>query len=812
MEDKQIIELYWERSNEAIQKTEEKYGQYVSYIAHHILQDEAEAARCIKECYDVLWETIPPHKPQNLKAYLCKITRNHALQMKYPVANPEIDLFSAEIVIYNFLRGLETKQRKLFVSRYWYMSLVSEIAAQYKMSQNKVNATLETLRQKLDAELEQKNIKLQTETELLCAMTEIEDKYLEEALPQMETFLENVEGQNHELKASFSRIWKKHHISIMACVIGVVFLVFIWPKHPVVNTPTENPNTEHSNTENSYGITDLENLISIFSRGSYHKDELEEMREMIPWKEDMEMVALPVYKKVPVSDVDVLIAKATEVAQKLNMNIIETNLLVGGQYTDQTVQVITDKGSIQVDDRGKITVTYNEEVNLENKCEMSDSATIEEANENVGQLMMEFGDAMGIDHFDTISYPKYDSEGKRTMNYRAVAADLYRTDVEQILNYAFNTIEFYYKEDVGLTGFCYGDIRFSTEDMGYYPIVSFEIAKKQLQEGNFKCELFDLVPADFTYEAEDILGVELMYKTNYGNEYYMPYYCFYIYVDQVQEYVRFYVPAIQGASADDKKPVEPAFKIIDLNGYQFVTSLGYMKDEKNYSIVNGELQEVEILELFGNRYQYGEVWVTVIDDEEVTYFSYGSLEELNLTEIMKAFVPDKKYYSLNARYIDGKVLIIGEEESADASQTNYMTHYLYSFEQNTLTQVMEPIPKYHDTVYPYGITYDGGRYATNRNTDDFLWIVDLISGKSVNTGIRNEDVWIIQEASNEHYAVVLQTGEIAVVEKESGAVIKRTKYQLDSIPQYIRYKDGLVYIEPVGSFVYVISEFAVTVP
>ena len=170
MEDKQIIELYWERSEDAIKETERKYGWYCTYIASHILENIEEATVCVKEGYESLWDTIPPHRPQNLKAYLCKVTRNHALQMKYPeFLEQEVDLFDAELVIYDFLKGLEPEQRKLFVARYWYLSSVSEIAMQYKMSEGKVDKIIKSLRQKLDGILEEKHIHLHNEEELLFA-------------------------------------------------------------------------------------------------------------------------------------------------------------------------------------------------------------------------------------------------------------------------------------------------------------------------------------------------------------------------------------------------------------------------------------------------------------------------------------------------------------------------------------------------------------------------------------------------------------------------------------------------------------------
>ena len=84
MEDKQIVELFWSRSKEAISEITKKYGKLCGYIAKNILEDATKAQSCVSQCYEILKESIPPHRPQNLKAYLCKIVRNHAMHMKYP--------------------------------------------------------------------------------------------------------------------------------------------------------------------------------------------------------------------------------------------------------------------------------------------------------------------------------------------------------------------------------------------------------------------------------------------------------------------------------------------------------------------------------------------------------------------------------------------------------------------------------------------------------------------------------------------------------------------------------------------------------
>ena len=79
MEDKEIIELFWSRSEEAIQETAKKYEKYCYYIAYGILQNTEDAKECVNDAYFQLWDTIPPQKPSQLSTFIGKITRNLAL-------------------------------------------------------------------------------------------------------------------------------------------------------------------------------------------------------------------------------------------------------------------------------------------------------------------------------------------------------------------------------------------------------------------------------------------------------------------------------------------------------------------------------------------------------------------------------------------------------------------------------------------------------------------------------------------------------------------------------------------------------------
>ena len=80
MEDKEIVDLFLERKESAVKETEKKYGRYCFSIADNILHSHAAAEEIVNDTYLAAWNSIPPNEPENLSAYLGKITRNLALK------------------------------------------------------------------------------------------------------------------------------------------------------------------------------------------------------------------------------------------------------------------------------------------------------------------------------------------------------------------------------------------------------------------------------------------------------------------------------------------------------------------------------------------------------------------------------------------------------------------------------------------------------------------------------------------------------------------------------------------------------------
>ena len=68
--DEEIIELYWNRDERAVEETDLKYRKYLFTIAYNILYSNEDSEECLNDTYMGAWQAIPPQRPLNLKAFL----------------------------------------------------------------------------------------------------------------------------------------------------------------------------------------------------------------------------------------------------------------------------------------------------------------------------------------------------------------------------------------------------------------------------------------------------------------------------------------------------------------------------------------------------------------------------------------------------------------------------------------------------------------------------------------------------------------------------------------------------------------------
>jgi len=179
MEDNEIVELFWRRSEDALTECKNKFGGYCRIIAKNILNNIEDADECVNDMLFRAWNAIPPAKPSILKSFLGKITRNLALD-RYEAAhsqkrgggNIEIaldeltdipapeDADSGELTqaINSFLRSEPFENADIFVKRYWYFQSINEISAEYGYKENKITSLLFRMRGRLKQKLESEGL------------------------------------------------------------------------------------------------------------------------------------------------------------------------------------------------------------------------------------------------------------------------------------------------------------------------------------------------------------------------------------------------------------------------------------------------------------------------------------------------------------------------------------------------------------------------------------------------------------------------------------------------------------------------------
>ncbi len=181
MNDKAIVELFWQRDERALRECQKKYKHYLGKIAVNILSDFEDSREVTNECLWRAWRSIPPQKPDNLAAYLAKIARETAIDRlrkkhrqkrepsNYTLALHELedclpggksveeDLDEAMLSesLERFLRGLAPDARICFLSKYFFCDSIRDIADAQQMSESKVKSILYRSRLALRRHLEE---------------------------------------------------------------------------------------------------------------------------------------------------------------------------------------------------------------------------------------------------------------------------------------------------------------------------------------------------------------------------------------------------------------------------------------------------------------------------------------------------------------------------------------------------------------------------------------------------------------------------------------------------------------------------------
>jgi len=181
MEDAEILDLYFARNEQAVVETDRKYGPYCFSLANSILNNEQDAEETVSDTYLKAWRTIPPKRPNILKMFLARITRNLAFSRwrsftAQKRGGGEMELVLEELsgciaahgsvedhlngrelakAIRSFLNTLPAREQDIFLRRYFFVEESEAIARRYGMKTATVQRTLSRSREKLKKYLTQ---------------------------------------------------------------------------------------------------------------------------------------------------------------------------------------------------------------------------------------------------------------------------------------------------------------------------------------------------------------------------------------------------------------------------------------------------------------------------------------------------------------------------------------------------------------------------------------------------------------------------------------------------------------------------------
>ena len=184
MEDRKIVDLYWQRDENALPETAAKFGGYCRSIAYNILADAEYAEESLNDTWLRAWNTMPTNRPSRLAPYLGKLSRWISLtrlrektSLKRGGGETElvldelteavdsgadvekaVELKELNAALRRFLKSLGETERQVFLARYWFIASIAEIAEKFGFSESKVTSMLHRTRKKLLAYLKEEGL------------------------------------------------------------------------------------------------------------------------------------------------------------------------------------------------------------------------------------------------------------------------------------------------------------------------------------------------------------------------------------------------------------------------------------------------------------------------------------------------------------------------------------------------------------------------------------------------------------------------------------------------------------------------------
>lgn len=186
MSDEQIVDLYWQRDEQAIRETDIKYKNLLLSVAYNIVHDTCDSEECLNDTYIGAWNSIPPARPALLQAFLTTIMRRRAIDCykakkrqkriasELTVSLSEVEDFISDDddmsfetdakelgrVISDFVRSLPERRMYIFMSRYYVVRPIGEIARLLGCSESTVNKEIAAIKYALKEKLKKEGYAL----------------------------------------------------------------------------------------------------------------------------------------------------------------------------------------------------------------------------------------------------------------------------------------------------------------------------------------------------------------------------------------------------------------------------------------------------------------------------------------------------------------------------------------------------------------------------------------------------------------------------------------------------------------------------
>ncbi len=182
MDDNLIIQMYFDRQENAIEETAKKYGARLKGLSYHLLANYEDSEEIVNDTYLALWNSIPPQRPRFFFAFTAKICRFLSLDRldknTAKKRNAVIVELTTELeqcipdnrqsisedpgiisrLLNEYIRQLSPVNRAVFVRRYWAGESLETISEKTSISVNAVRLRLHRIRGRLKVFLENEGV------------------------------------------------------------------------------------------------------------------------------------------------------------------------------------------------------------------------------------------------------------------------------------------------------------------------------------------------------------------------------------------------------------------------------------------------------------------------------------------------------------------------------------------------------------------------------------------------------------------------------------------------------------------------------